>query len=264
MIEINGLKKRFRAEKALRSGSDKIQDIRLRHGYFHSVENVSFCCAPGEVMALLGPNGAGKTTTLRMMATALKADAGRMHYGDIDVIKQPLEARKRIGFLSSDTGLYSRLTGRENIEYFGLLHGVDRNTIRQRIASLQEQLGLGGVLDKKCGSCSTGMRQKVAIARSVIHAPEILILDEPTNGLDIVSKSSTISFITSLKSLGVAVVFSTHNLDEVDNICDSVTVISAGVSKFSGSLAAFRALSTKGLDGSFLHVINQRDLRQCG
>ena len=178
MIEVSSLAKRFpsRVRKERRATR---RDPREQPDSFHAVRDVSFACAPGEVLGLLGPNGAGKTTTLRVLSTALRPDAGSARIDGIDIVAEPLEARKRIGFLSGTTGLYGRLTVRENVEYFGRLHGMGPERLRQRCDALFEQLDIHQFAHKRADQISTGMRQKCAIARTVIHEPRVVILDEP-------------------------------------------------------------------------------------
>jgi sodium transport system ATP-binding protein len=224
MIEISGLAKKFRVENPKKLSEQDKKDPRLEGRFFHSVINVSMRCEKGQVLALLGPNGAGKTTTLRMLSTALQPDAGSMFIGDTDVIKDPVAARKKIGFLSGSTGLYGRLTGRENIAYFGRLNAMSDQQIDARINMLGEKLDMMSFLDRRSETYSTGMKQKTSIARAVIHSPEVIVLDEPTTGLDIMAAK---------------------------------TVIDHGETTFDGSLEAFKALSNEGLHASFMASLKQ-------
>ena len=258
MIEIKQLAKAFAISKNNKLSDSEKNDVRYGGDRFHSVRDVSFCCGAGEVLALLGPNGAGKTTTLRLLSTALQPDSGSVLIEGQDVIKKPLQARKRIGFLSSSTGLYGRLTARENVAYFGRLHGMNENALNQRIDELFTLLQMHEFANRRADNMSTGMKQKTAIARAVVHSPKVVILDEPTTGLDIMTVQTVLDFIRSLKQQGTPVIFSTHHLDEVAALCDRVVVINAGVSAFNGSLAEFRALTAEGdLRDAFLQVINQ-------
>lgn len=256
MIEVKGLAKRFKVpvHKERRA---RQRDVREHDGWFHAVRDVSFQCAAGEVLGLLGPNGAGKTTTLRILSTALQPDAGTAHIHDIDILAHPLAARQRIGFLSGTTGLYGRLTARENVEYFGKLHGMAPERLRQRCDMLFEQLGMHDYAHKRAEQLSTGMRQKCAIARTVIHEPQVIILDEPTTGLDVMSAKTLLDFIASYKALGIPLIFSTHHLHEVDKLCDRVCVIDQGVTAFSGTVDALRHLGgSDDLYDAFVRVIN--------
>lgn len=256
MIEIAELAKKFPVENPKKLSEQEKKDPRLKGRFFHSVQNVSLRCETGQVLGLLGPNGAGKTTTLRMLSTALTPDSGSIMIEGTDVISTPLLARKKIGFLSGSTGLYGRLTGRENIAYFGQLHGMSDSKIKTKINELADALDLHSFLDRKCENFSTGMKQKTAIARTVVHDPQVVILDEPTTGLDIMAAQTVLNFIRGLKEKGVPVIFSTHHLDEVAELCDRVAVINQGKTEFSDTVEVFRALSPESLNSAFLHVIN--------
>ncbi|QPG04820.1 ATP-binding cassette domain-containing protein [Salinimonas marina] len=257
MIEITGLAKKFAVDNPKKLSEQEQKDPRLKGKFFHSVQDVSLHCDSGQVLGLLGPNGAGKTTTLRMLSTALKPDAGDIKIGGRSVVTTPLVARKSIGFLSGATGLYGRLTGRENIAYFGQLHGMSKAAIKTKIEELASLLELETFLDRKCDNYSTGMKQKTAIARAVIHDPELVVLDEPTTGLDIMAAQTVLDFIKRLKDSGIPVIFSTHHLQEVSELCDRVTVISQGKTGFDGTLQEFEALVPGSLNQSFLSVVKR-------
>lgn len=255
MIEIKQLAKKFAVENPKKLSEQEKKDPRLKGRFFHSVLDVSFSCKPGEVVGLLGPNGAGKTTTLRMLSTALKPDSGSVEINGVDVLEKPIVARQQIGFLSGSTGLYGRLSGRENIEYFGQLHGLTKQQIAQRTEELVELLDMASFIDRRSENFSTGMKQKTAIARAVIHQPKAVILDEPTTGLDIMATQTVLDFIRRLKSQNVPVIFSTHHLDEVQELCDRVTVIEKGITKFDDTLAQFSALADGSIHQSFMATI---------
>jgi sodium transport system ATP-binding protein len=257
MIEISGLAKKFKVENPKKLSEQDKKDPRLEGRFFHSVKNVSLRCEKGEVLGLLGPNGAGKTTTLRLLSTALQPDAGSMLINGIDVIKDPVNARKKIGFLSGSTGLYGRLTGRENIAYFGRLNGMKEAQIAQRINMIADKLDMHSFLDRRSETFSTGMKQKMSIARAVVHSPDVVVLDEPTTGLDIMAAKTVIDFIKDLKSESIPVIFSTHHLEEVTELCDRVTVIDYGETSFDGTLDGFKALSSEGLHASFMASLKQ-------
>ena len=260
MIEIQDLAKAFALSKNNKLSDTEKQDVRYSKEAFHSVRNVSFHCGEGEVLGLLGPNGAGKTTTLRMLSTALKPDAGSVLLNGVDVLKQPVKARQQIGFLSADTGLYGKLTAFENIAYFGRLHGMKDKELKHRIDELFTLLNMHDFANRRADNMSTGMKQKTAIARAVVHSPKVVILDEPTTGLDIMTVQTVLDFIKGVKAAGTPVIFSTHHLDEVASLCDRVVVIDKGVSAFSGSIEQFTALSDTGdLRGAFLSLL-KRDL----
>ncbi|MBB1329185.1 ATP-binding cassette domain-containing protein [Pseudoalteromonas sp. SR43-7] len=259
MIEVAGLKKKFKLTKDHKK--NKIDDIDPREDkdYFHSVRDVSFSCAKGEVLGLLGPNGAGKTTTLRMISTALKPDEGSITIAGNDIVKKPLLGRKSIGFLSGSTGLYGRLTVKENIEYFAKLHGMNKSDIASRCDELFTLLDMHKFVDKRAENLSTGMKQKANIARAVVHRPAVVVLDEPTTGLDIMTTQTVIKFIKGLKAQGTPVIFSTHHLDEVTLLCDRVAVINEGISCFDGTVEEFKqAGNSDELNQAFMNILTEK------
>ncbi|NYE63867.1 sodium transport system ATP-binding protein [Duganella sp. 1224] len=257
MIEVRNLAKRFRLPSR-GSPTHAARDPRDHDGWFHAVRDVSFRCAPGEVLGLLGPNGAGKTTTLRLLSTALKADGGSIHANGIDLLADPLAARQHIGFLSGSTGLYGRLTARENVEYFGRLHGMRPDRLQRRCDELFDLLQMHDYGNKRADQLSAGMQQKCAIARTVVHEPRIVILDEPTTGLDVMSAKILLDFIASYKALRVPLIFSTHHLHEVDKLCDRVCIINHGKTAFHGSTDELRHLGgSADLYDAFVGVIHQ-------
>ena len=212
--------------------------------WFNAVRDVSFSCGAGQVLGLLGPNGAGKTTSLRMLSTALQPTSGKIMINGDDVIAEPLSMRKRIGFLSGSTSLYHRLTVKENVQYFGRLHGMSENVLEQEIKKIFELLDIHSFANKRADSLSTGMKQRANIARTVIHRPEVIVLDEPTTGLDVISAKTILEFIESYKGSDVPVIFSTHHLHEVEKLCDRVVLINEGTTQFNGSLDEFKSLSS--------------------
>jgi sodium transport system ATP-binding protein len=258
MITVDALAKRFKLNKE-HNKQKKLTDVREHDGYFHSVKDVSFQCGYGEVLGLLGPNGAGKTTTLRMLSTALKPDKGIINIDGEDIVQSPLSGRKAIGFLSGTTGLYGRLTARENIEYFGKLHGLKGRALKTRCEALFAMLDMTSFLDKRAEHLSTGMKQKTNIARAVVHSPKVVVLDEPTTGLDIMTTQTVISFIRTLKNQGTPVIFSTHHLDEVAMLCDKIAVIDHGVSCFNGTVDEFKSRGKSNeLNQAFLNLLSER------
>lgn len=260
MIEIKELAKKFKVENPKKLSEQDKKDPRLAGRFFHSVKNVSLRCQTGQVLGLLGPNGAGKTTTLRMLSTALTPDHGSIFIDDVDVIASPVLARKKIGFLSGSTGLYGRLTGRENIEYFGRLNGMNENTIKAKINEIADQLDMHSFLDRRSENFSTGMKQKTSIARAVVHSPDVVILDEPTTGLDIMAAKTVIDFIRDLKQKGVPVIFSTHHLDEITELCDHITVIDHGLTTFDGTIDDFVGLSPNNLHEAFMKTLHRSEV----
>lgn len=256
MIEVSQLAKQFKLARNHKLSDAEKADPRLHEGYFQSVVDVSFACNSGEVLGLLGPNGAGKTTTLRMLSTALKPNSGQILINGVDVVKNPLLARQKIGFLSGTTGLYGRLTARENVEYFGKLHGMRPEVLKKRVDELFELLGIDAFATRKAEDLSTGMKQKTSIARAVIHEPEVVVLDEPTTGLDIMATQTVMAFIKSLKDKGTPVIFSTHHLDEVSLLCDQVCIIDAGQTCFFGGVDELLDLHhSDNLNQAFIKVL---------
>ncbi len=192
------------------------------------MDGVSFECRGGEIFGILGPNGAGKTTLLRVIATILSPTSGSARICGHSVAAEPYQVKKRIGFLSGNTGLYSRLTPLETVRYFGRLHGLDRPLIERRAAEIFDVLAMGDIRDRHVGKLSTGERQKVSIARTLIHDPSVLILDEPTAGLDVVSGKAIINFIRNARGQGKAIILSTHHMTEAEEMCDRVGLLNKG------------------------------------
>ena len=211
-----------------------------KRGDIHAVENVSFSCKPGEIYGLLGANGAGKTTTLRILATILSPSSGTANVAGFDVVREPQKVRAHVGFLSTATALYDRLTAAETVEYFGQLFGLDAATIARRTNELFEALDMEEFRDRRCAKLSTGMKQKVSIARTLIHDPPVMIFDEPTNGLDVMAARSITDFIRQCRDRGKTVIFSTHVMTEVEKLCDRIGIIHAGKMRTEGTLEQLR------------------------
>ena len=197
-------------------------------GRVHALRGLDLDVRAGEIYGLLGPNGAGKTTTLRILASLLAPTSGTARIAGVDVQEDPLEVRRRIGFLSASTGLYPRLTARETLRYFGELHGIEPSRLDARIEELIASFGMQDFADGRCEGLSTGQRQKVSIARAVLHDPPVLILDEPTTGLDVIASGAMIDFIESRRAAGTCVLFSTHVLSEAERLCDRIGIVYSG------------------------------------
>jgi sodium transport system ATP-binding protein len=199
-----------------------------RTGAFTALDHVSFEVKPGEIFGLLGPNGAGKTTCLRILSTVLKPTSGRATVAGYDVATHPEEVRSRIGFLSNNTGIYDRMTAWEMVEYYGRLYGIPEKPLQERITQLFERLQMNSIRDVLGSKMSTGMKQKVSIARTIVHDPPVLIFDEPTSGLDVLVARNVIDEIRSLRDQGKCIIYSTHIMREVEKLCHRIAIIYCG------------------------------------
>jgi len=208
-----------------------------------AVDEVSFKAGPGEILGLLGPNGAGKTTTLRMLATVLTPTSGTAVVAGKDILEDPVGVRRSIGFLSGTTALYARLTPRETLRFFGRLHGMEKDALEERIEALLERLELLEYASTRLERLSTGNQQKVNLARAVLHDPPVLILDEPTTGLDVLAAATLMEFLEDRKSAGRCTLFSTHILSEVERLCDRVAIIYQGSLEAAGTVEELAALT---------------------
>ncbi len=216
-----------------------------QRGEIKAVDEVSFECFPGEIFGLLGPNGAGKTTTLRILATVIQPSSGKAEVYGHDIIEEPQKVRSSIGFLSSTTGLYPRLTPREILEYFGKLYGMSTDKLGPRIEELSETFDFEEFIDVPCEKLSTGMKQKTSIARTVVHDPPVLIFDEPTAGLDVIAAGAMIDFIRGCKDRNRTVLFSTHIMSEAEKICDRLAVIHQGSIRSIDTLSNLQRITGK-------------------
>jgi len=205
-----------------------VKNLTKQFKNFKAVDGVSFEVGEGEIFGLLGPNGAGKTTIIRVMATVLVPTAGTAKVLGFDIVKQAEEVRKNIGVLTTDIGVYERFSGRENLQYFGELYGLSKNNLEKRINELVKLLEMNDFIDRRAGKYSTGMKQKLAIARSVIHNPNVLIFDEPTSGLDVLASQTVRDFMIKSKEAGKCVIFSTHQMHDAEKLCDRVVIIHKG------------------------------------
>ncbi|HEY9788388.1 MAG TPA: ATP-binding cassette domain-containing protein [Candidatus Obscuribacterales bacterium] len=230
-----------------------------KRGEFPAVDHVSFSCEPGEIFGLLGPNGAGKTTTLRMIATILKPDSGTVVLDGYDIRENPEAVRRGLGFLSAETGLYERLTPREILTYFGQLSKYPESKLKERIEELIEVFEISGFADTRCEKLSTGMKQKVSIARAIVHDPPVMALDEPTSGLDVITSQATHRFIRECKERGKCIVFSTHIMSEAEKLCDRIGIIHKGRIFAMGTLEQLRKQTGEHyLEDIFLAVVEEK------
>lgn len=228
-------------------------------GPFFAVNDVTFQCAPGEIFGLLGPNGAGKTTIMRTIATIMKPTTGVVSVEGHDVLGDSEGVRKSIGFLSADTGLYERLTPREILTYFCKLYRMQHELIVPRVNLVIDRLGITAYADALCGSLSTGMKQRVSIARAVVHDPPVLILDEPTSGLDIIGIRAIHEFVMSAKRDNKCILFSTHIMAEAEKLCDRIGLLERGRLLACGTLQELRDQSGEHyLEDIFLKFVPEK------
>ncbi len=232
------------------------QSLRKRFGSVTAVRDVSLRALDGRITGLLGPNGAGKSTTLRILYTVLAPDEGDASIDGVSVLREPLEARRKIGVLPHNAGIYPRLTARENILYFGALHGLSATERKARAAELIELLEMGDFADRAAKGYSQGQRVKTAIARALVHRPRNLLLDEPTNGLDVMAVRSLRRVLERLRTEGHCVLFSSHVMQEVAALCDDVIVIANGQVAAHGTLEEIRARTGQSqLEEAFVQLI---------
>ena len=252
MIELNGISKIFKKAEAKKHKvyrpAPKIT--------FKALDQVSFTCHPGRIYTLIGPNGAGKTTALRIIASMLKPSHGTVRVAGIDISKDARQARAKLGFLTGSTGLYDRLTPRETLKYFGALHMVKPETIRSRMGELIDRLAIGEFADRRVGKLSTGQKQRVSIARTLMHDPEVIIFDEPTNGLDVLTSRTIIEWIRDCRNTGKTVIFSTHIMGEVSLLSDDLGIIHNGKLCFNDSFENFKVkFGQHSLEGAFISIL---------
>lgn len=243
MVRTDGIKKHFTDPKK---------------GVVKAVDGVSLVAKPGEIFGLLGVNGAGKTTLLRILSTVIQPTEGRAEVAGYDVVQHPEKVRASIGFMSTSTALYGRLTSREMIEYFGQLYGLSGPGLKTRMDYVIEKLQLGEFLDRLCDKLSTGQKQRVSIARTILHDPPVLFFDEPTGGLDVVTSQTVMEFIEQARDQGKTVIFSTHIMTEADRLCNHIAVIHDGVIKAEGTVDQLKELAgEENLERVFLKLVGE-------
>ena len=244
-VRVEGLSKTFRDRKL---------------GNIEAAHDVSFECRTGEIYGLLGPNGAGKTTTLRMLSTVLRPTAGKASVCGHDLIAEARDVRASIGFLSGSTGLYGRLSPKEVMDYFGSLYGMTRERVRQRRDELFELLGIGEFADRRCDKLSSGMKQKVSIARTILHDPPVIILDEPTTGLDVLTSRTILEFVRDCRDRQKCVLLSTHIMTEAEKLCDRIGVIHRGTIRARGTSASIREeQGAADLEDAFVKIVEETE-----
>ena len=232
----------------------------IRRGRFVALDGVSFDALPGQIYGLLGPNGAGKTTALRILSTMLRPTGGTATVNGYDVVTQPSQVRRQLGFMSAGTAVYDRMTAWEMVEYFGRLYGIEKAPLRQRMEDLFARLQMNEIRDVLGSKMSTGMRQKVSIARAIVHDPPVLIFDEATVGLDVLVARALLKTIAELRDAGKCIVFSTHIMREVEKLCDNIAIIHRGRILVEGTLEELRDLhSQHDLEELFFQLISRHD-----
>ena len=250
MIQLQNLTKSFTSKTG--KGLKKVTTT------VNAVNNISFECKPGKIFSLLGPNGAGKTTTLRMIAGIINPTSGNATVDGVNLSKGNNEVKKRIGFLTGSTGLYERLNPDETLDFFGKLYQLNASEYKERKEYLFEKLGINEFRKKRVGQMSTGMKQKVSIARTLIHDPEVLIFDEPTSGLDVITADSIIDLIRESRENNKTVIFSSHIMSEVDLLCDDLAIISQGSIIYNDSFENFkRDMRADNLTQEFINRVKE-------
>ena len=245
MIHVENLSKSFRD---------------YRRGWVPAVVDVSFDCSPGSIFGLLGPNGAGKTTTLRILSTVLRPTGGRAVVAGFDVATQPEMVRASIGYMSASTGIYDRMTAWELVQYFGRLYGMPDDRLRGRMEAIFDWLQMNDFRDVLGSKMSTGMRQKVSIARTIVHDPPVLIFDEPTSGLDVLVARAVLQKIAELRDRGKTIVFSTHSMHEVEKLCSRVAIIHKGRVQAEGEpVELLDRFNQPDLEELFFHLVARAD-----
>lgn len=243
MVEVEGLRKHFSDPK---------------RGLVKAVDGVTFTARPGEIFGLLGVNGAGKTTTLRMLSTVIVPTGGSARVAGHEVTQQAELVRARIGFMSSSTALYGRLSAKEMIAYFGGLYGLSGERLKERLNYVIDKLNIHEFADRLCDKLSTGQKQRVSIARTILHDPPVLFFDEPTSGLDVVTSQTVLEFIEEARASGKTVIFSTHIMSEVERLCDHIAVIHGGVLKGEGTVAdLMNSTGQPTLEKAFLSLVKE-------
>ncbi len=250
MIQVQNLTKSFKVvtKKGFKKETSTV----------NAVNNVSFECRPGRIFSLLGPNGAGKTTTLRIIAGIINPSSGTAIVDNVDISKGNEDVKNHIGFLTGSTGLYERLNADETLDFFGKIYRIPETKLKERKEYLFEKLGINEFRKKRIGQMSTGMKQKVSIARTLVHDPEVLIFDEPTSGLDVITAESIIDLIRESKQNGKTVIFSSHIMSEVDLLCDDLAIINKGNVIYNDSFENFKSeMKAENLTQEFINRIKE-------
>ncbi len=232
----------------------------MRRGTFVALDGVSFDAVPGQIYGLLGPNGAGKTTVLRILSTVLRPTSGTATINGCDVVLEPEQVRRQIGFMSANTAVYDRMTAWEMVEYFGRLYGLPDDELHARMEDVFTRLKMHDIRDRLGSKMSTGMKQKVSIARAIVHDPPVLIFDEATAGLDVLVARSLLQTVAELRDLGKCIIFSTHIMREVEKLCNRVAILHRGHLLAEGPLAELRDQhQEQDLEELFFQLISKHD-----
>ncbi len=254
MIEVQYLTKEFKLNRKQRkeAGTPHLRKVT-------AVDKVSFQCVPGRIFGLIGPNGAGKTTILRMIATMLRPTSGTIRVQNEDGVKHPEKIRKNLGFLSNNTGLYHRLTAEEMIQYYADLYAMSPPNYFKRRNELYALLDMKDFAHRRIGNLSSGMKQKVSIARTIIHDPDVVVFDEPTTGLDVLSSRAIVELIMRCRDEGKTVIFSSHRMAEVENLCDDIAILHKGKIFFNDTFEVFKnQMKTPTLEEEFISLTQDK------
>ena len=252
MIKVENIHKRFKLSRQQKRemGRD------FEGSSVDAVDGVSFECVPGRIFSLLGPNGAGKTTMLRMISTMLHPTSGSIQVDGFDVSKEPEKVRRSLGFLTGSTKIYHRLTANELVKYYADLHGIDRATFERRKDEIFTLLDMHSFANQRIAKLSTGMQQKISIARTIIHDPSVLVFDEATAGLDVVASRGIVELIRNAKDRGRTVIFSTHRMGEVSQLSDDLAIIHKGKFLFNGTYVEFtERMTADSLEDEFIRLV---------
>lgn len=238
----------------------KVENLSKKFKNIEAVSDINFEVHDGEIVGLLGENGAGKTTTLRMLATMLKPTSGNAFINDFSIINEPKKVRGQIGILfGGDVGLYDRLTVRENIMYFAQLNGMSKKESYESINYLANKLEINDYIDRRVGKLSRGMKQKVSIARSIVHKPTVMLFDEPTTGLDVTASKNVHDFILDCKKQNKSIIFSSHSMDEVEDLCDRIIIIHKGKILDEGTIEYFKEkYNAKNMKNVFIKLVGDK------
>jgi len=258
MLAVSGVRKTFDLKQGKKKTPGPL-DPREEGKQFHALRQVDFSVPKGTILGLLGANGAGKTTLMRILGTSLKPSAGSVRLSGFDSVKDANEVRKRVGFLSGNTGLYNNLDAQELLRFCGRMYGLSAGALEARIDELFEELEIGEFAHRRIGTLSAGMKQRVSIARSLVHSPEFIIFDEPTTGLDVPTAQIVLNYIERCRHAGKSVIFSTHHMHEVEKLCDQALLIHKGLVRFHGTPAQMKAQTgCSHLDDAYLSITGER------